>query len=560
MKYRYPIECSHLVCSVRRPPRGARPIAVRTQAVAAVVALGVAGWLLRPAAVQAQPFLSDDFDAATLSSQWTVVDPVGDGTVSTTGAGSGDAQLLLDVPGGPQHELWNQQNNALRAVQPLADDDFAIELKFDSDPTERYQGHGLVVEQDPSNWMRFDTYSDGNSQFVFAASTVAGQSSQRLKATFNSGVERLRVTRTGDQWTLETHARGASYVTVGSFQHGIAVATAGVFALNRVWNVNLDYTAVIDYVEIGSDPIVNEDGGSSGGGDAGVPDGGTSDAGTGDAGTGDAGTGDAGTGDAGTGDAGTGDAGTGDAGVPDGGMSDAGAGGGGGSGGGTFVSDDFDAPSLDPVWTVVDPLGDGSVATVGAGTGDALLLMTVPGGPEHDVWGTNDGLRVMQSVADTDLTLEVAFESDPSLRYQGHGLLIEESAGHWLRFDTYHNGTRQYVFAASTVGGQSSQELRVTYDSGVERLRVSRSGDQWTLEAMPPGGSYEVIGSFTHTLAVSSAGIVVFNAASSGSSPEHTAVIDFIQSAGDPLASEDGGGPPGSGGDPDAGSGDAGSG
>ena len=39
-------------------------------------------------------------------------------------------------------------NTALRVMQPAADEDFELEVKFESEPTQAYQSQGLLVEQD----------------------------------------------------------------------------------------------------------------------------------------------------------------------------------------------------------------------------------------------------------------------------------------------------------------------------------------------------------------------------------------------------------------------------
>ena len=46
-----------------------------------------------------------------------------------------------------------------------------------------------------------------------------------------------------------------------------------------------------------------------------------------------------------------------------------------------FIPDDFNVCDLDPMWTVVDPLGDGGTATIVNGyTDDAAVAISVPGG------------------------------------------------------------------------------------------------------------------------------------------------------------------------------------
>ena len=73
------------------------------------------------------------------------------------------------------------------------------------------------------------------------------------------------------------------------------------------------------------------------------------------------------------------------------------------------LSDGFNGPVLDPMWTLVDPVGDTTVAM----TGTAVEL-TIPAGPAHDLWtGRNSAPRLMQTVDDTDFDVAVGFDSVP---------------------------------------------------------------------------------------------------------------------------------------------------
>ncbi|OLT56268.1 FG-GAP-like repeat-containing protein [Moorena producens] len=205
--------------------------------------------------------VSDDFAGGSLDpAVWSVEGPAG--VAAGLGANATDAYLELITPDG-NYDAW-QTNNAARAMQAIADEDFQIEARFLTTPTERFQLQGLLVEQDANNWVRFDTYSDGNVLRVFAAVTVNGSSSARVNATIPAGAaEYLRVDRTGDTWTYEYSADGSNWTTAGSFDHAITATSAGVFAGNTAQATG--YTAQVDYFEVAHDPILDEDGGGGGG-------------------------------------------------------------------------------------------------------------------------------------------------------------------------------------------------------------------------------------------------------------------------------------------------------
>lgn len=235
---------------------------------------GETGWLGEPApfrnsALSPQPkhtlptrptqgATSDDFSSASLNTAlWTVIDPVGDGTVSMTGT-----QLRLAVPQGANHDVWRQGNRTLRVMQPTSDTDFTLEVKFDSDVTARYQMQGILIEQDAGTFLRFDVHSDGTNRRLFAASFSGGSPTVRHNTAYSGSAPIwLRVERVGDQWTLSQAPDGESWTAVTSFSHALAVASSGVFAGNA--GTNPAHTAVIDYFFDAAAPIDPEDGAAS---------------------------------------------------------------------------------------------------------------------------------------------------------------------------------------------------------------------------------------------------------------------------------------------------------
>ena len=204
-----------------------------------------------------------------------------------------------------------------------------------------------------------------------------------------------------------------------------------------------------------------------------------------------------------------------------------------------FESDDFNGYILDKRWTFVDLLGDGSYALTGTGTDDAYLELSVPGGTSHDIWNGNQTVRMMQGTANEDFTAEVKFDSQPSQGYQMQGIIVEQDADNWLRFDTYHDGSTQYIFAATTTGGRSGRKIEIPVTStDASYLRVNRQGNTWTLEYSGDGINWITAGSFEHTLNVSEVGVFAGNAGRN--SPAYTAVVDYFFNTAAPIVPEDG--------------------
>ncbi|MBN1422797.1 MAG: hypothetical protein JXP34_28735, partial [Planctomycetes bacterium] len=208
---------------------------------------------------------------------------------------------------------------------------------------------------------------------------------------------------------------------------------------------------------------------------------------------------------------------------------------------GAIVSDDFsDAASSAELWTVVDPVGDGSARV----SGNALEL-DVPGGVDHDLWRSgNRSVRVMQAVADADFEMEVKFVAPMTERYQLQGLLAEEDESDYVRFNVQSDGVAGVLrlFAASIAEGLPTARVSTTILEGAAYyLRVARAGDRWTFRYSYDGATWATAGVFDHALAVNAVGVFGGNAIGSAS-PAFTAVADYFFNTAFPIVPEDGGG------------------
>ena len=207
---------------------------------------------------------SDDFNSPNLSPIWTFINPLNDGSYRLVGAGTGDAYLELVVPGGTAHNPAANNNRAVRVMQAAANVDFEADVKFGSEPTQGTQMQGILIEQDASNWIRFDVYHNGTDLRIFAASIVNGVSTTRVNNRISPGsASYLRINRTGNQWTLQYSANGSTWTTAVSFSQALTVSSAGTYAGN-LGQTSPAYTSRVDYFFNTASPIVPEDGGSGG--------------------------------------------------------------------------------------------------------------------------------------------------------------------------------------------------------------------------------------------------------------------------------------------------------
>ncbi|MCA9922360.1 MAG: DUF1349 domain-containing protein, partial [Anaerolineales bacterium] len=184
--------------------------------------------------------LSDNFNRCTPLTVWTTA---GVGTIVYNGT-----QARLTVPSGSRHDLTVSNKDAVRLMQPSENNNFGIEVKFESAVSANSQMQGIVVQQNTNTFLRFDFNSDGTSSYASAAQIAGGSETSKLNVVTSPGGATtwyLRVTRAGDKWTLAYSFNGSNWTTVGNFNYAMTVNSVGVFAGNA--GSNPEHTAVVDY-------------------------------------------------------------------------------------------------------------------------------------------------------------------------------------------------------------------------------------------------------------------------------------------------------------------------
>jgi regulation of enolase protein 1 (concanavalin A-like superfamily) len=184
------------------------------------------------------------------------------------------------------------------------------------------------------------------------------------------------------------------------------------------------------------------------------------------------------------------------------------------------------------IWTLVNPAG-GSYSLNGTD-----LLLTAPGGSNHDpsYGGVNNAVRVMQAVGNSDFTVEVKFDSIPISQYQFEGIIIQQDAANYLRFQFGSTGSI-LVTGADTMLSKVENQLFspvITIPSGTSSLwmRVQRSGSTWTESWSADGKTYNTAGSFVQALTVSNIGPFSGNYNNTPSiAPAFTSAVDYFVNA-----------------------------
>ena len=208
-----------------------------------------------------------------------------------------------------------------------------------------------------------------------------------------------------------------------------------------------------------------------------------------------------------------------------------------------FETDDFNScAGLRPHWTVLDPLADSTFEVFGVGTDAAQLTIGVPGGVGHASIDTNLAPRVMQTVSDSDVTLEVSFESEPAFPGQFQGLFFQQDPLNWIQFELRGDESGLIVCAQETTAGETvelwAQAFQTPLYQGFFRMRVERVGDSWIQEVSADGLYWQPAANFLSTKKITGIGIAAGNG---GADPQpFTARVDYIQNSDDPLLEEDG--------------------
>ncbi|MCE5229772.1 DUF1349 domain-containing protein [bacterium] len=197
----------------------------------------------------------------------------------------------------------------------------------------------------------------------------------------------------------------------------------------------------------------------------------------------------------------------------------------------TIRSDNFNTTTLNTaVWTFVDPVGDSTLAMTGA-----EARISLPAKSDHDAWTSgNRAARLLQTSADTDFQIEAKFNSSLDLTYQFHGLIVEQDASHYLRFDVVRMGGTTNAFSSWLSGSSASNKVNKAIDGSPPLyLRVTRAGTTWAYDYSHDGSTWTRIVSFTQAMTVTKVGVLVGNAEGT-SSPAFTGRIDYFNNTASP--------------------------
>ncbi|MCF8263334.1 MAG: T9SS type A sorting domain-containing protein [Melioribacteraceae bacterium] len=189
------------------------------------------------------------------------------------------------------------------------------------------------------------------------------------------------------------------------------------------------------------------------------------------------------------------------------------------------TSDNFyNDTSLKSFWRFYNPVGDGSYSMTGTN-----IEINSPAGISHDL-GSNSSPRILQTVSDGDLALEVKFESVMSVQYQMQGLVVHQDDTHYIRFGTYSTNSAIMAYCAVYNPGNDTK-LNLSIGAATPSyLRVERVADQWTFSYSFDGVTFTELISFAQAFSVSEVGVYGGN---HNPNPAYTTSVDYFRNLND---------------------------
>ncbi len=199
--------------------------------------------------------LSDQFCGPAIEPFWTIYDPYSGGAGEST-FGINNGVLEIDIPSGVSHDLGG--NDAPRLLQTIPDDDFGIEVKFNSVPSSTYQMQGIVVQAAGGVWLRFETFYGTIGSYTgehFLANGYGGVAfgGQFITQVGGAIPEYLRLIRTGNVFEFDFSYDGITWSNIITKTLNVTVNEVGFYGANH--NPNPAFTVQAEYFRNLDDPI-----------------------------------------------------------------------------------------------------------------------------------------------------------------------------------------------------------------------------------------------------------------------------------------------------------------
>ena len=204
-------------------------------------------------------------------------------------------------------------------------------------------------------------------------------------------------------------------------------------------------------------------------------------------------------------------------------------------------SDNFDTCGLSPRWgTPINPLGDATI-----GVNGTHLTIAVPEGVTHNLWSDIDTApRIMQDADNVNFEYIVKFDTAVSLNAQMQGIVIQQDAQNFVRFDfEYNNGLKAFAmpFQAGSPINQRKISVDILNPALAVYMKIARTDNNWVMSYSGNGTDWIDAGTIkNYILNVQEVGIFAGNVASKNApAPAHTAIVDYFQNVAQGPIGED---------------------
>ena len=203
--------------------------------------------------------LSDDFNACAVDETlWQVVDPKGDLSYFMNGE-----QIELTIPAGSSHD-WSA-GGPPRIMQSAADEDFSVEIKFETQVETQGQLHGILIEEDADTYVRIGFEYSAAGRILYARFMKDGSNIKNVSFTLPTDKPvpmALKVTRTGNSYNWFYLENGLWKKPSGApYTAAIVPLNIGFFAGNSgQGGLQPGFKSVVDYFFNSALPISPEDG------------------------------------------------------------------------------------------------------------------------------------------------------------------------------------------------------------------------------------------------------------------------------------------------------------
>ena len=194
------------------------------------------------------------------------------------------------------------------------------------------------------------------------------------------------------------------------------------------------------------------------------------------------------------------------------------------------VGDAFNGSSLNTsLWTVKAPAG-GTAALSGGS-----LLITVPGGSNHQAYTPLNAVRVIQAVSNADFDVYVQINTPLSASAQDTfaGLLAGGDGSDWIYYYAYSDGTNVDLLCASVDGGAQNIRLNTIPFPGYPvptYLRLQRVGTTYTAYWSADAVNWTSVSTFNDNLVLTHLGpFAGNNNATAGNAPAISAAFGGFQ-------------------------------